>query len=44
MGRDIEKEVAEEEERQLKLTGTVNLTGVVQGEGTFNDVTGATTR
>ena len=44
MGHDIEKEVAAEEERQLKLTGTVNVTGVIQGEGTFNDVTGATTR
>ena len=44
MGHDIEKEVAAEEERQLKLTGTVNVTGVVQGEGTFDDVTGATVR
>jgi hypothetical protein len=44
MGHDIEKEVAAEEERQLQLTGTVNVTGVVQGEGTFDDVTGATVR
>ena len=44
MGRDIEAEVKQEEERQMKLTGTVNLTGVVQGEGTFDDVTGATVR
>jgi hypothetical protein len=44
MGHDIEKEVAAEEERQLQITGTVNVTGVVQGEGTFDDVTGATVR
>ncbi len=44
MGRDIESEVKSEEERQLTLKGTVNLTGVVQGEGTFDDVTGHTVR
>lgn len=43
-GKDIQAEVAEEQERQLKLTGTVNVTGVVQGEGTFEDVTGNTVR
>lgn len=44
MGKDIEAEVAAERERQLTLTGTVNITGVVQGEGTFEDVTGNTVR
>lgn len=44
MGKDIEAEVKAEEERQLKLTGTVNVTGVIQGEGTFEDVTGNTVR
>jgi hypothetical protein len=40
-GRDVESEVAKEEERQMKLTGTVNITGVVEGEATFQDVTGS---
>lgn len=43
-GKDIAAEVAEEEERQMKITGTVNVTGVVTGEGTFEDVVGATVR
>lgn len=43
-GRDIAEEVAKEEERQMKLTGTVTVRGVVNGEGTFDDVTGATVR
>jgi hypothetical protein len=43
-GKDIAAEVAMEEERQLSITGTVNLTGVITGEGTFEDVVGATVR
>lgn len=43
-GRDVEAEVAKEEERQMKLTGTVNITGVVNGEGTFQDALGVTVR
>jgi len=43
-GRDISAEVAEEEERQMKLTGTITIRGVVNGEGTVDDMTGTTVR
>ena len=43
-GLDIAAEVKAEEERQMTLTGTVNITGVVNGEGTFDNVHGTTVR
>ena len=44
MNTDIAAQVAEEEKRQMEITGTVNVTGVITGEGTFEDSSGRTVR
>lgn len=40
-GEDIAEKIKKEEERSMRITGgTLEVTGVVRGQGTFNNVTG----
>jgi hypothetical protein len=38
--RDLEEEIKEEEDKTMRLVGTLNVTGVVNGQATLDDVQG----